>query len=127
MAVLVLVGLQALGQPNLTEPPTGEPANGWIVYSTRPHGAAVPPADLYLVQPGQAERLLVGDGQSNVCPAFSPDGRMLAYLANNELLVFSFDDSGALGREVLRHPRLRAPPSCAHLGADGTRVAAPTQ
>lgn len=129
-AAVILVTFFAttlLSSQNVLQPSPGEPSNGWIVYSTRPHGAAVPPADLYLVQPGQAERLLVGDGQSNVCPTFSPDGRMLAYLANNELLVFAFDDSGALRQEVLHHPLLgRAAELCPIWAPDGTRLASAT-
>ena len=66
--------------------PPSRASNGWIAYSTdgqTPGSTDVTTgSDIYLVREGGEPRLIAGrEGGTtrNVCPAFSPDGRMLAF------------------------------------------------
>jgi hypothetical protein len=79
-----------------TASPAHARKNGeWIAYSTAPHGDQTtraggdgsgvpysPGSDIFLVRQGGKPRLVASRGAGktwNVCPAFSPDGTMLAY------------------------------------------------
>jgi hypothetical protein len=108
-------------------------ANGWIAYSTdgRTPGSTdiTTGSDIFLVRVGVKPRLIAGrEGGKvrNVCPAFSPDGRRLAYGVDardgRALVVLGLDSHGAITATV----RLPVPGSaslCPHWSADGTRVA----
>jgi hypothetical protein len=88
-AVLVAIGLAAAGVvgalliDRLRNPIPGVTSNGFVVVSANPpyvgggeHG------DIYLVFEGGAARRIIGsdgDGIAQACPAFSPEGRRLAY------------------------------------------------
>ena len=92
VALVISIGL-LLRSPNVGPPvPAPDPArpgasNGWIAYSTAPADYDRRPgyalgSDIYLVREGVAPRLIAdreGGATWNVCPAFSPGGRMLAF------------------------------------------------
>jgi Tol biopolymer transport system component len=75
-------------------PPPSVADNGWIAYATAPadgqraRSGGTPDmpyltgSDIYLDRAGSERRLVAGRGDGtiwNVCPAFSPDGRFLAF------------------------------------------------
>lgn len=112
------------------------PSNGWIAFSTQPGFSQVSETDLlgggniYLVRGGVEPMLIVSRGDpaaTNVCPAFSPDGSMLAYgeLADSirTLVVLAVAADGSV-TEVTRIevPGLGAAP-CPSWSSDGTRLA----
>ena len=119
------------------EIPTPLPSNGWIAYTAEPgNHASGAPRYIYLAGEGLAARRIVGsdgDGLIRRCPAFSPDGSMLAYSeyaspspGTVTLVVTALDGSGdPTGREQrIAAPTMQEPNLlCASWSPDGRRLA----
>ncbi len=131
-----------------TEPtPEPQPRNGeWVVISVssldpgaRPMSRGKP-ANLFVAGPGGSARLLAGaEGDSTLqqCPAFSPDGSMLAYAQTGTrgqggtrertLVMSGFSSAGELEEPTNRISVPRAKsfvPPCPVWAPDGQRLAA---
>jgi hypothetical protein len=78
-AILVVGGAAAGAGALLLRPEPATPlADGWVAYSTGYEDRS----DIMFVRPGGVPRLAggaPGDGIGQSCPAFSPDGRLLAF------------------------------------------------
>ena len=111
-------------------------AKGWIAFSTQPgccevgHDYNGVGGDIYLVRDGVDAKLIVSRGPgnaSNVCPAFSPDGRTLVYGhrdgAGRALILLAVSADGSVSETT----RLDVPGGgrvpCPRWSADGTRLA----
>lgn len=115
------VGLLMRPSPDVG-PPAPDPAragasNGWIAYSTTPanyegnvgDATFLTGSDIYLVRDGEEPRLIAdrnGGDTWNVCPAFSPGGRMLAFgeetKTGRAIVVVGVSPSGAIVEPNLR-------------------------
>lgn len=145
-AVFVLVALwfvrlvSSAPTPAVPRPEPAPPRNGeWVVVSVssldpdaRPMSRGRP-ANLYVTGPDGSARLLAGaEGDSTLqqCPAFSPDGSMLAYgetgPGEKTLVVSGFSSAGELEEPT---SRIRVPwatsfvPPCPVWAPDGQRLA----
>lgn len=111
-------------------------SNGWIAFSTLPANyqagiSVLQGGDIYLVRDGEDPRLIAarGDGNiRNVCPAFSPDGRLLAFgegtATSRAIVVLGVDDGGVTERAPLKLTVAGTGDApCPRWSADGTRVA----
>jgi Tol biopolymer transport system component len=135
LLIAMLVGLGLLGAMRLPRP-LETPSNGWIAFSTQPGCCEVGNdyngvgGDIYLVREGVDARLIVSRGSanaSNVCPAFSPDGRTMAYGhrdgAGRALVLLAVHDDGSVSETGrLDVPGDRRVP-CPRWSPDGTRLA----
>jgi dipeptidyl aminopeptidase/acylaminoacyl peptidase len=147
LALITGVGLLLRPSPDVGPSPlpgpSGDPTplpsplgNGWIAVSTLPAAGQTSNAfrkggDIWLVREG-AERTLIADrGETfvkNVCPTFSPDGRLLAYGEATEtdraIVVLGVDGGGVTEQAPLR---LSVPGAgdapCPRWSSDGSRVA----
>lgn len=123
------VGPPAVPSPAHSTAPSPDIAGGWIAYSTMPGDQQDGGSDIYLVRPGDEPRLIAarGGGDSrNVCPAFSPDGRSLAFGVSTNLdravVVVAVDTDGSITDTArLTVPRT-GPAPCPRWSSDGTRV-----
>ncbi|HEX8026058.1 MAG TPA: hypothetical protein VF484_07630, partial [Candidatus Limnocylindrales bacterium] len=112
--VALLAGLAAAGawqaiQPRRVLAPQGG-AGGWIAYDTPRRGFL---SQIHLVRMGQPERAFITDPVNGAtCPAFSPDGSLLAYAIGDEIVVSRFASDGSLGAEVARYPLKFTPHRC---------------
>ena len=115
-------------------------SNGWIAFTRFGSGPTGPDGwtgrDIYLVREGETANRIVGsdsDGLDQICPAFSADGRRLAYgeahgtpdaAYRDAALVIADIDAAGNASESRRIPvgGTFAPP-CAVWSADGRRVA----
>lgn len=113
------------------------PANGdWIAYSTSPANDQMRRSgyrggsDVFIVKPGGTPVLVAGRGNGNmwnVCPAFSPSGKLLAFGQKSprgqSVRVVRVLQNGSIGevRTVLAVRRSRAP--CPKWSADSKRIA----
>jgi WD40-like Beta Propeller Repeat len=119
--------------PTLTKGPV---SNGWIGFSTVPGVHQIRPgdlqggSDLYIVREGTDPILIAGreGGMTrNVCPAFSPDGSMLAYgtsrLRTGAVVIVTVADDGGISeknRIPLARSSSQAP--CPRWSADSRRL-----
>jgi hypothetical protein len=130
VVVLTITAAIAIGS-GLVKPPWVHPsliptpmANGWIAY---PLGDADDPlanvADIYLTSADGTPRRIIGssgDGLAQTCPAFSPDGSLLAYGEPAAVVIVALDPNGKPS------PRLRiraAGRPCPKWSPDGRAVA----
>ena len=135
-AVLVAMGRH----PSRAEARAETPRNGvWIAYSTAPAGnqtccsGALSGSDIFVVQPGHAPKLVAGRGSGsiwNVCPAFSPNGRLLAFGhksprgASIDIVAVSRSGTVVKHRIVRKTSKVRGTyASCPMWSADGKRLA----
>jgi hypothetical protein len=114
----------------------------WIAYSTAPASDAFPGyrewgSDVFVTRVGGRPELVAGRGKAkvwNVCPAFSPNGRMLAFARVTNTVVWSGRDRSTIvvvrlgprgpiraGRLVLKVRGDRA--RCPVWSSDGSRLA----
>jgi len=135
--VLALVNVSAKRGLRPIGVPTPLPSNGWIAYTAEPGNEAGGAARyIYLAGEGVAARRIVGsdgDGLIRRCPAFSPDGSMLAYSeyaspspGTLTLVVTALDSSGdPTGSEQrIAAPTVQEPYLvCAEWSPDGRRLA----
>ena len=140
---VAFVGLLALclGAATLTAAratPTGDsrPHNGdWIAYSTSPGDnlsrRSPGGSDVFVVRQGRAPMLVASreDGRTpegrsrNVCPAFSPDGTMLAFGTKSPGLSLSVGRMTRAGRRAHLDVREGRLPPCPQWSADSSRLA----
>jgi Tol biopolymer transport system component len=99
LLLAALAGVIALAgrpvQPAPNRPPPG-PEGGWIVY--------VNDGVMYRTSLTGDPEPMLNEGPSRQCPAFSPDGRLFAYMEggnNLNMIVASLDEAGKL-HEMLR-------------------------
>jgi Tol biopolymer transport system component len=124
LASLVLLAAATLlvGGPRPPAPPVRY-GNGVIAYAT---GSGLSP--VYLVRPGEQPRKVIpGEstvGNDVVCPAFSPDGAMLAVgMPGGSVVVLSIDESGELGDGRRLASRAGESPHCPAWAPDSSAIA----
>jgi hypothetical protein len=124
--------------PSLAAPSPGPEGvtNGWIAFSSQPHAGQVMSTDgrrggdIYLAHDSDDLRMLVSRGpgrDTNVCPAFSPDGTRLAYGertdAGTAVVILDLAADGSIERTSrlpLDTTSTVAP--CPRWSVDGTRI-----
>lgn len=80
VAALITIGGGAALLLGTSDDPPGSAANGWIAYGMNPEDGG--DQDIWFVGLDQDPRRVIGtdtDSVDQLCPAFSPDGRSLAY------------------------------------------------
>lgn len=130
VAALITIGV---GSAVLFGPPDDLPAlghNGWIAFGMHPENGGR--QDIWFVSPGGEPRRVIGTDTDNVdqlCPAFSPDGRSLAFgqadqsgaTTTTAVVVASVNGEGDVS-EVF-HVDVGAAPPCPVWSPDGDRIA----
>jgi hypothetical protein len=136
LLIAALAGLGLDGASLLRPRPLTVVSNGWIAFSTQRgccevgHDYNGVGGDIYLVRDGVDATVIVSRGPgnaSNVCPAFSPDGRTLVYghrdSAGRALILLAVSADGSVSETA----RLDVPGDsqvpCPRWSADGTRLA----
>ena len=133
VAALITIGVGSalFGAPD--DPPDDRPAlgsNGWIAFGMHPEDGG--DQDIWVVSLGHEPRRVIGtdtDSVDQLCPAFSPDGRSLAYgqvdqsgaTPTTAVAVASVSGEGDVS-EVFRVDVGGAPP-CPVWSPDGDRIA----
>ncbi len=116
---------------------TERAANGaWVAYATAPAAAASRRfryqggSDVFIVQPGRTPKLVAGRGNGsiwNLCPAFSPNGKLLAFGQKSPGGSVDQSRRRVAGRDDHRRPggsKVRGETAlCPRWSADGKRIA----
>jgi Tol biopolymer transport system component len=135
MALLVVIVVGGVGLvlgPVASEPdPTGVPTNGWIAFSVlQDPKAEAEDMDIWLVALDEEPRRVIGtdaDTVDELCPAFSPDGRRLAYARLDgqgaALAVADVDAEGRASDPVIIDGGDGLPPPCPVWSPDGSQIA----
>lgn len=130
VAALITIGV---GSAVLFGAPDDLPAlghNGWIAFGM--HAEDGGDQDIWFVSPGREPRRLIGtdtDGVDQLCPAFSPDGRRLAYgqvdrsgaTPTTAVVVASVNGEGDVSEAF--HIDVGAAPPCPVWSPDGNLIA----
>jgi hypothetical protein len=107
----------------------------WIAYATAPargrYRGGLVGSDVFIVRPGGQPTLVAGRGSEklwNLCPAFSPNGAMLAFARVKErqsIVVVGVTHGGRIGTAKAVFPVQRVPgsPRCPKWSADSSRLA----
>ena len=133
-AVLVLVVIGGVGlipRQVANEPdPTGVPSNGWIALTVGQDETEASDLDIWLAALDQEPRRVIGtdtDTVDELCPAFSPNGRRLAYGrldgGRTALAVADVAADGQVSDPVTLEVGDGLPPPCPVWSPDGSRVA----
>lgn len=141
VAAVIGVGGGAALLAGALRPPevTAEAANGWIAYTTYQDAPDGDDFDIWLVALDAEARRIVGtdtDGVDQLCPAFSPDGRSLAYgqvegryvtgpaeNRNAALVVADVAEDGTVADRLTIDVGDGLPPPCPVWSPDGVRLA----
>jgi Tol biopolymer transport system component len=137
--VVLFTRAPALSAANVRAQDARIRVNGkWIAYSTAPandqsrRAGYLSGSDVFLIHQGGKPRLVAGRGKgeiSNVCPAFSPNGAMLAFgreaPGGLAIRVVRVGGDGAVSAPVitLRVPRVSGLAPCPKWSSDSSRLA----
>lgn len=135
-ASVVLVGAASLTQAQARSVPRAAGNGHWIAYSTAPADGANSRAgypsgsDVFLAHEGGTPRLVAGRGAGgmwNVCPVFSPDGRLLAFArrtpARTIRVVGVARDGAIVAPRITVEVGLGAGAPCPRWSSDSSRIA----
>ena len=111
-------------------------SNGWIAFAVKQEDPTRggTDADIWFAALGQEPRRVIGtdtDGVDQTCPAFSPDGRSLAYgrsegvavYRNAALVIADVADDGTVGEQLTIEIGDGLPPPCPVWSPDGDELA----
>jgi len=129
-SVVPTVGPDSSVVPTIEPDPIGLPGNGWIALTVGQDEAEARDLDIWLVALDHEPRRVIGtdtDTVDELCPAFSPDGRRLAYGRlegeSASLAVADMDADGRASDPVTIEVGDGLPPPCPVWSPDGSQVA----
>ena len=132
-ALIAVAGGAALFAGGQVDVPdlSDDAVNGWIAFAVADDpDAANSDDDIWLVALDQEPRRVVGTASDTVdelCPAFSPDGRRLAYgrveNENPTLAIVDVDADGHIGEPIIIEVREGLSPPCPVWSSDGGQIA----
>lgn len=140
LAVAALIGAgggAALLGGRLPPPEVSQEAtNGWVAFTVEADRAGISDTDIWFAALDQDARRVIGtdtDGVDQQCPAFSPDGRSLAYgsveglstaaYRNSTLVIADLGDDGSVTDRLSIDVGDGLPPPCPVWSPDGDRLA----
>ncbi len=140
IAALITIGVGSALLFGSSDDPTAVGSNGWIAYGFAEEGPApdyvtLGDHDIWFVSQEGEPRRVIGsgtDGVDELCPAFSPDGRHLAYgrvvaqdtgYRDATLVIAEVSDDGRVIDQFTIDVGDGLPPPCPLWSPDGDRIA----